>query len=165
MEARAGYNNHPSFAEVPLRSSSNINNGHAHSYSQSSNIPSSPSISNSNFPAGSHVSGYGHGQRGVKHGGGGMGLLGMSRHLQDDAASVSSLLMDRDGSYDKHSDDSHGHAGLGVGRMPYTYSTDSLVPPQFQGHPALRQKTSYSDLKGSDHKILSNEECVLLSRR
>lgn len=110
-------------------------------------IPTSPSvgigISNTNFPANYSVAGYGRGdgQRGIKHTG-----LGLSRHM-DDNTSVASLLMDRDGSYDGHHSDS-GHS----------YSSHNHLPPT-PGR-QLREKTSFTHLKNSDHKILSNEEYV-----
>lgn len=116
------------------------------SYSNAS-IPASPSlsISNSNFPTNYHGAGYG--QRGVKH----SGVFGLSRHY-DDSASVASLIVDREDMSDS------GH----------TYSThdqhlSNLNLPGLtseMGKRVLREKTSYTHLKNSDHKIPSNAEYV-----
>lgn len=114
------------------------------SYSNA-DIPASPSISNSNFPTDYHGAGYG--QRGVKH----SGVFGLSRHY-DDNASVTSLIMDREDMSDS------GH----------TYSThdqhmSNLNLPGLtseMGRRVLREKTSYTHLKNSDHKIPSNQEWV-----
>ena len=120
---------------------------HSQTYSNAP-IPASPTvgigISNTNFPANYSVAGYGRGdgQRGVKHTG-----LGLSKHM-DDNASVASLIMDRDGSYDGHHSESD-----------HAFSNHGHLPP-IPGGRLLREKTSFTHLKNSDHKILSNEECV-----
>lgn len=79
----------------------------------------------------------------------GWGLgMDLNRHM-DDNASLASLIMDRDASnsYDGHASDS-GHS--------FSSHGNHLTPP-FSGKP-LREKTSFTHLKNSEHKILSNEE-------
>lgn len=122
-------------------------------------MPSSPTaiglgVHNANFPA-NYSSAYG--QRGVKH----SGVVGLSRHM-DDTASVSSLILDRNSggnyntgyaqSYEGHSDDGD-HTSFSS-HSPYSAGLGGTAAAQR----GLRQKTSFTHLKDSDHKILSNEE-------
>lgn len=113
-------------------------------YSDAS-IPPSPSlsISNSNFPTNYHGAGYG--QRGVKH----SGVFGLSRHF-DDNASVASLIMDREDMSDS------GHTFSTHEQHMSNLSLPGLTSEM--GRRVLREKTSYTHLKNSDHKIPSNEE-------
>jgi hypothetical protein len=68
-------------------------------------------------------------------------------HAADDAVSINSLAFDDQKlliDNDQYSDSGHSFATL-------------KTPPSYEGR-TLRQKTSFTHLKDSDHKILSNQE-------
>ena len=137
------------------------NGSHAGGNPHYSYTPSSPTVHAANFP--SNYSATGYTQRGVKHTG-----LGMSRtmasniHDMDDAASINSLVIDRDPM--ARSLSGHSYNGSDDDHTSYTSHTGATLSPATMSAlgtnalRGLRQKTSFTHLKNSDHKILSNEE-------
>lgn len=137
-------------------------------------------IHNANLPANYSQAGYNVssvGNKGVKttgqglgiggnpnpSGGGAFGMFHPSRSkYMDDNASLVSLIDNRDGTGPGSSEMSHSYSdNLSYSHHSLSNLNLDLPVPGISPETAkrtLREKTSYTHLKNSDHKILSNEE-------